>query len=73
MATLAIDPAALERLKKQLGGPTNEALARKMKINPATVSRVLSGKSAPGTSFIAGAMLAFGSAWICELFTVVER
>lgn len=73
MATLTIDQDGLERLKKQIGDPTNEALARKMKISSATVSRVLSGKSAPGTNFIAGAMLAFGSAWVSELFKVVDR
>ena len=73
MPSLKIDQDGLARLRKQLGSPTNDALARKMKVDSATVSRVLSGKSAPGTRFIAGALLAFGTAWFSDLFQVVDK
>jgi transcriptional regulator with XRE-family HTH domain len=73
LPTLKINPDGLERLRSQLGSPTNDALARRMKVDSATVSRVLSGKSTPGARFIAGALLAFGTAWIGELFQVVEK
>ena len=73
MATLTINHDGLRKLREQLGSPTNETLARRMKVDAATVSRVLSGKSTPGASFIAGAVLAFGATRFSDLFLVVDK
>lgn len=59
MATIQLRKPALAKYRKMLGLTTDEALAFRMQVNPATVSRVLRDKTAPGPRFIAGLLTAF--------------
>lgn len=59
MATIQLRKPALAKYRKMLNLTTDEALALRMKVNPATVSRVLRDKTAPGPRFIAGLLTAF--------------
>jgi len=45
--------------------------AKRIGVNPGQVSRVLKGKSAPGTRFIAGCLELFGIECFADLFQVV--
>lgn len=54
------------------GLTTDDAVAKAMGIDPGTLSRVLTGKSAPGERFIAGALTAFSEVDFEDLFEVVD-
>jgi transcriptional regulator with XRE-family HTH domain len=73
MATLTINHEGLARLRKDAKAPTNEALARRLGVDGATVSRVLSGRAAPGPRFIAGALRAFGTLAFSDVFLITEE
>jgi len=59
MRTLTINRAGFAELREQFGVGNDKDLATRMEIDPGTVSRVLSGKSAPGPLFIAAVLLTF--------------
>ena len=49
MAVVKLDRAGLERLRRYADITTDGELAARIGVDPATVSRILSGKCAPGT------------------------
>lgn len=53
------------------GWLTDDAAARAVGIDPATLSRVLTGRSAPGSRFIAGVLVALPEMEFADLFEVV--
>jgi transcriptional regulator with XRE-family HTH domain len=72
MASLSISQQGLIRLRKKTGLDSDQQLAQRIGIDPATLSRVLNGKSEPGQKFLAGVLQAFGHRWFTELFQVVD-
>lgn len=76
MATIALrhDQLAKFRRLAGLGGntdiTTDAGFAKLIDIHPGQVSRVLTGKNAPGAKFIAGVLNLFGVECFADLFTV---
>ena len=71
MATLELNQAGLAKIRRLSGLKLDHELAARIKVDPTTVSRVLTGKSAPGPRFIAGCIEAFGADCFTDLFRVV--
>ena len=71
LATLALKPEGLNKIRKLARIETDKQLAELIDMDAATVSRVLTGKAAPGPKFIAGLIGAFGTEWFADLFAVV--
>lgn len=71
LATLALKPEGLSKIRKLARIETDKQLAEMIGMDAATVSRVLTGKAAPGPKFIAGLIGAFGTEWFSDLFAVV--
>jgi transcriptional regulator with XRE-family HTH domain len=72
MPSLSISQQGLVRLRAKIGLDSDQEFARRIGVDPATVSRVLNGKSEPGKKFLAGVLHAFGHRWFTELFQVVD-
>lgn len=71
LATLALKTEALDKMRRLAGINTDVELARRIGVDPGNLSRVLSGKAAPGPKTIAGLMQTFGTEWFPDLFEVV--
>lgn len=71
LATLALKPDGLAKVRKLAKIDTDVELARRTGINPGNLSRVLNGKAAPGPKFVAGLLDAFGTEWFGDLFEVL--
>jgi transcriptional regulator with XRE-family HTH domain len=71
LATLEINPTGLAKIRRLAGIKLDHQFAALIKVDPGTVSRVLTGKSAPGPRFIAGCVEAFGADCFTDLFVVV--
>ena len=71
LATLELNKQGLAKIRRLAGIEHDHQLATRIKVDATTVSRVLTGKSAPGPKFIAGCIEAFGSDCFTDLFTVV--
>lgn len=71
LATLGLKLEGLAKVRKLAGIDTDVELARRAGIDPGNLSRVLSGKAAPGPKFIAGLMDTFGTEWFTDLFEVL--
>lgn len=71
LATLALKLDGLAKVRKLAGIDTDVELARRAGIDAGNLSRVLSGKAAPGPKFVAGLMDTFGTEWFADLFEVV--
>jgi len=71
LATLEINPTGLAKIRRLAGITLDHQFATRIKVDPGTVSRVLTGKSAPGPRFIAGCVEAFGADCFTDLFKVV--
>lgn len=56
MARLRIDADELRRAREASGITSDRELAHRLHLDPATVSRVLSGRAEPGPKFIAAAL-----------------
>lgn len=61
--------AKFRRIAKD-GLEVDAVFAERIGVNPGQVSRVLKGKSAPGTRFIAGCLELFGIECFADLFSV---
>lgn len=70
LATLALKPDGLAKLRKLAKIDTDIELARRSGIDPGNLSRVLTGKAAVGPKFVAGLLDVFGVEWFSELFEV---
>ncbi|CAM3429435.1 helix-turn-helix domain-containing protein [Tsukamurella tyrosinosolvens] len=71
LATLRINPVGLAKIRRLTQTSLDREFAEKIRVDPGTVSRVLTGKAAPGPKFIAGCVEAFGSDCFTDLFDVV--
>ena len=72
IANLELDRDGLERLRRFAHITTDGQLAERIGVDPATVSRILSGKCAPGTIFIAGLLSEFGTDRFDDVFVVTD-
>jgi len=70
-ATLKLRKDQLAKFRTLAGIKTDDALAKRMGMDPATVSRVLSGKQDPGSKFIAALVAAFPGMDLDDLFEVI--
>lgn len=71
MATIALRNDQLAKFRRIRGGLDTDAdFAKAVGVNAGQVSRVLKGKSAPGTRFIAGCLELFGVECFGDLFSV---
>lgn len=71
LATLALRPEGLQKVRKLAKITTDADLAKQIGINQSNLSRVLTGKAAPGPRFIAGIVDAFGAEWFSDIFMVI--
>lgn len=69
-ATLILKAEGLAKIRRWSGIATDSELAARIGVDPATVHRVLTGKSAPGPKFIAGLLAEFGTDAFQDLFEV---
>lgn len=72
MATLTIDAERVEALREEYGYDTLQALATALRVDKSTASRVLSGKAAPGATFISAVLLTFPVKFE-DVFVVVDE
>lgn len=70
-ATLRLRADQLAKFRTLAGITTDDALAKRMGVDPATVSRVLRGKQEPGPKFIAALVSAFPGMDLDDLFEVI--
>lgn len=70
-ATIRLRTGQYRKYAALKGLRTDDAAARVIGVDPATLSRVLKGRSAPGGRFIAGALAAFPELEFADLFDVV--
>lgn len=70
-ATLRLRTDQLAKFRTLAGITTDDALAKRMHMDPATVSRVLRGKQQPGAKFIAALVDCFPGMDLDDLFEVV--
>lgn len=70
-ATLRLRTDQLAKFRKLAGVATDDALAKRMGVDPGTVSRVLRGKNEPSPKFIAALVAAFPGMDLDDLFEVV--
>lgn len=71
LATLKLNPTGLAKIRRLTSTSLDREFAEKIHVDPGTVSRVLTGKAAPGPKFIAGCIEAFGGDCFTDLFDVV--
>ncbi|UXE04516.1 Cro protein [Mycobacterium phage Aubs] len=71
MATLQINRPGLAKVRRLAGLQYDHELAERINVDATTVSRVLTGKSAPGPRFIAGCVEAFGADCFTDIFLIV--
>ncbi|MEV0678080.1 transcriptional regulator [Actinosynnema sp. NPDC050436] len=64
-------PGVFDKAAGSAGFPSDYALAKAMKVNRSTVTRVRSGDLRPGAAFIGGALKALAPWAFEELFEVV--
>lgn len=69
--TLRLRADQLRKLRTLAGITTDAALAERMGMDPATVSRVLSGRNAPGPRFMAALVGCFPGWDLDDLFEVI--
>ncbi|GAA5229212.1 helix-turn-helix domain-containing protein [Arthrobacter cryoconiti] len=72
MAQLELRKDKLRQYRKLTKLDTDQQFATAIGVNAATVSRVLSGTSAPGARFIAGLVDVFGVELFGDLFNVLD-
>jgi transcriptional regulator with XRE-family HTH domain len=71
MARLALRLDQLAKFRRLKDVTIDSDFASRIGVNPSQVSRVLTGKAAPGTRFIAGVLELFGVDTFADLFSVV--
>lgn len=69
-ATIRLRTRQYEKFAKLKGWTTDEAAASAIGVNPATVSRVRRGLTAPGERFIAGVLAAIPEVDFGDLFEI---
>lgn len=71
-ATLRLRKDKLASYRRLAGIDTDLELARRINMDPSSISRILKGNQAPGPRFIAGLVITFGADLFPDLFEVVE-
>lgn len=71
LATIALNKPGLAKIKRLSGIKHDAQLAERINVDAGTVSRVVTGRSAPGPRFIAGCIEAFGADCFTDLFIVI--
>lgn len=71
LATIELNRQGLAKVRRLAKIEFDHQLAALIKVDATTVSRVLTGKCAPGARFIAGCIEAFGADCFSDLFVVV--
>ena len=71
MASIEVNKPGLAKVRRLAGLGLDHEFAARISVDATTVSRVLTGKSAPGARFIAGCVEAFGADCFTDLFVVV--
>lgn len=72
MATLRLRKDKLASYRRLAGINTDLDLARRINMDPSSVSRVLKGSQEPGPRFIAGLVTVFGPELFPDLFEAIE-
>ncbi|WAB10583.1 helix-turn-helix DNA binding domain protein [Gordonia phage Ecliptus] len=67
-----VNAAGTAKIRRIAGLRTNKQFADTVGVDPATVSRILAGKTTPGARYIAGCIQAFGLDCFEDLFTVTS-
>lgn len=71
-ATIRLRTGQFRKFAKLKGWTSDEQAAKALGVNPATLSRVLRGRTAPGERFIAAALSTFaGTLEFNDLFEVI--
>jgi hypothetical protein len=70
-ASIALRTGQYRKFAALKGWKTDDAASRAIGIDPATLSRVLKGRSAPGGRFIAGVLAALPEVEFADLFDVL--
>ncbi|WP_341258209.1 helix-turn-helix transcriptional regulator [Gordonia malaquae] len=70
MTTIAANRPGLAKLRRIAKLEVDREFAAAIHTDPSTVSRVLSGKTAPGAQFIAGCIAYFGADCFEDCFVV---
>ncbi|AAN12743.1 hypothetical protein LITTLEE_96 [Mycobacterium phage LittleE] len=73
MAYFRVNHRGFQSLKEQGVAKSDRAIAQLLQVDPATMSRVLRGKTEPTGRLVAGAVAALGPSWLGILFDVVEE
>ena len=71
-ATIRLNHEKLAAYRRLAGIKTDKDLARRLGMDPASISRVLNDRQAPGATFIASVCLEFGKEWFADLFDVSD-
>lgn len=71
LATIALNKPGLAKIKRLSRIETDAELAKRINVDAGTVSRIITGRNAPGPRFIAGCIEAFGADCFTDLFVVV--
>lgn len=70
-ASIRLRTGQYRKFARLKGWRSDDQASKALGINPATLSRVLRGKTAPGERFIAAALTAFPELEFSDLFDVV--
>ena len=70
-ASIRLRTRQFQKFAALKGWRSDDQASRALGVNPATLSRVLRGKTAPGERFIAATLLAFPEMDFADLFDVV--
>ncbi|AEJ94005.1 helix-turn-helix DNA binding protein [Mycobacterium phage Yeet] len=73
MAFFRVNHEGFQRIKQQGLAKSDRAIAKMFQVDPATMHRVLNGKTEPTGRVVAGAMAALGPAWVGILFDLVDE
>lgn len=70
-ATICLRTGQYRKFAALKGWRTDDAASKAIGVDPATLSRVLKGRCAPGSKFIAGVLAALPEVEFADLFDVV--
>ena len=71
-ASIRLRTGQYRKFARLKGWATDDQASKAIGVNPATLSRVLKGRTAPGERFIAGVLLALPEVEFSDLFEVVS-
>ncbi|NAE18282.1 helix-turn-helix domain-containing protein [Enterococcus hirae] len=72
MATIRLRPEQLRAHRDSAGIATDKELARQLRMDPTSVSRIVNGAMQPGPQFIAGVISVFGHGGFRDICEVID-